>query len=62
MPTDESLRRAGWKLWRRLRDNPQIDPFIADESLSLANKTQLDKVAAPPACGQLLDELTDTFA
>ena len=62
MPTDESLRRAGWKLWRRLRDNPQIDPFIADESLSLANKTQLDKLAAPPACGPLLDELTNTFA
>ncbi len=62
MPTDESLRRAGWKLWRHLRGNPKSDPFIADESLSLANKNQLDKLAAPPACGPLLDELTSTFA
>ncbi len=62
MPTDESLRRVGWRLWRRLRGNPRIDPFIAAESLSLANAKQLDKLAAPPACGPLLDELTSTFA
>lgn len=45
-----------------MRGNPKRDPFIADESLSMANKKQLDKLAAPPACGPLLDELTHTFA
>ncbi len=61
MPTDESLRRAGWKLWRRFRGIPKRDPFIANESLALANENQLDKLAAPPACGPLSDELTQTF-
>lgn len=61
MPTDESLRRMGWRLWRRLRGTKQSDPFIAEQSLSLADEHQLDRLAAPPACGPVLEEMTATF-
>lgn len=61
MPTDESLRRAGWKLWRWCSSESKEDPFIAGDSLDLADQTQLDRLVAPPACGPLLDELSLTF-
>lgn len=60
MPTDQSLRRWGWKLLRpRQVDNG--DPFIADKTLQLADQLQLNQFAAPPACGPLYEELTLTF-
>lgn len=61
MPTDESLRRISWKLWKRYREKND-DPFIASESLHLANRRRLNKIAAPPACGPVVDELQATFA
>ncbi len=61
MPTDESLRRVGWKLWRWRQGKTDQDPFIDDESLNLANDDQLDHLVAGPACGPLLDELDLTF-
>lgn len=61
MPTDESLRRIGWKLWKRYQQKND-DPFISSESLRLANRRRLNKVAAPPACGPIVEELKATFA
>ncbi|WP_231603271.1 hypothetical protein [Neorhodopirellula pilleata] len=61
MPTDESLRRISWKLWKRYQQTSE-DPFIASESLRLANRRRLNKIAAPPACGPVVQELQATFA
>ena len=62
MPTDESLRRLGWRIWRRMRGTKHKDPFIAEQALSLADEHQLNQLAAPPACGPILAEMTATFA
>ena len=61
MPTDESIRRVGWDLWRRWRGKQIDDPFIADDSLNVADRNLLDQLAAPPAYGPLLAELRVTF-
>ncbi|QEG41831.1 hypothetical protein [Roseimaritima ulvae] len=61
MPTDESLKRFGWRVWKYF-ENDERDPFIADDSLSWANKRRLDYIASPPACAPVTDEMEATFS
>lgn len=61
MPTDESLRRFSWQIWKYL-ENDDKDPFIADDSLKWANKRRLDRIATPPACAPITEEMQQTFA
>lgn len=60
MPTDESLRRFSWRIWQYF-SKQEDDPFISNDSLDSAGKRTLDQLAAPPACGSLLDEMRATF-
>ncbi len=60
-PTEESLRRLTGKLWQTFRRAEEPDPFISDESLRWTNRTRLTDIAAPPACGPLLQEMEATF-
>lgn len=61
-PTEATLRRLAGNLWRTFRGKDEPDPFISDESLRWTNRSQLNQIAAPPACGPLLHELQATFA
>lgn len=61
MPTEEAVARV----WARLkavfrREDP--DPFIADDQLERTTLDRLDRVAAPPACGPVLDDLAADVA
>ncbi|MGB7347192.1 MAG: hypothetical protein WBD20_23420 [Pirellulaceae bacterium] len=62
LPTEDSLRRLAGKLWRTFRREDEPDPFISDESLRWTNRSRLNEIAAPPACGPLLQEMEATFA
>ncbi|WP_146533274.1 hypothetical protein [Rubripirellula reticaptiva] len=61
-PAEESLRRMAGDLWRTFRRKNEPDPFISDESLRWTNRSRLNEIAAPPACGPVLSELQATFA
>ncbi len=61
MPTEETIRRIGWKVWQWWKTDESNDPFIAKETLHQADRDQLDELVAPPACGPLLDEFSATF-
>ncbi len=60
-PTEESVRRLAGNLWRTFRRKDEPDPFISDDSLRWTNRSRLNQIAAPPACGPLLQELEATF-
>ena len=60
--TEESARRLLGQLWRTVRREKKPDPFITDESLRWSNRSRLNQIVAPPACGPLLREMEATFA
>lgn len=64
MPADQSIRRMGLKFWRSFRgkEDEEEAPFVADDSLVGADHDELDELAAPPACGPLLRDLSANFA
>ena len=55
-PTEHVLRRLWAQAKRQLRPG-EDDPVRAEDRLERATLKTLDDVAAPPACGPLLDEL-----
>jgi len=61
-PTEQSLRRLAGELWRTFRRQDEPDPFISDDSLRWTSRSRLNHVAAPPACGPLLQEMDATFS
>ena len=61
MPADESIRRFSWRVWTYF-DRDDDDPFISDDSLTWANNRRLDRIAAPPACRPIIEEMQATFS
>lgn len=62
LPTDESLRHALRRARDRLFGADAPDPTIAEDRLDRTGAATLDRIAAPPAWGPVLDEMTETFA
>ena len=54
-------RLFGW-LWRQFDPPENAETFVAPELLRVASRRRLNQIAAPPACGPLLDDLDETFA
>lgn len=59
MPTEHAIRRY-WRLLRMHFQPNSDDPVRAGERLQPATRKLLDSIAAPPACGPLMEELQAT--
>lgn len=56
MPTEHAIRRL-WRLTRLRLHIDSAEPVHTGDKLQLATQTLLDEVAAPPACGPIMEEL-----
>ncbi len=62
LPADDRLRMTYERLKNEiLRSGKSDEPAVADDLLKDATAKRLDTIAAPPACGQLLDEIDATL-
>ena len=62
LPADETVKRW-WTLLRDVfRKAPEDEPFVADSALDRLGTRMLDRIAPPPACGPLMEELTASLA
>lgn len=61
MPTEEAVHRA-WARVKAVFEGTDDDPFIADDQLERTTLEMLDAVAAPPACGPVVDEIARAVA
>ncbi|MGC1503316.1 MAG: hypothetical protein WA782_04160 [Sulfitobacter sp.] len=63
MPTDDRARLAINRLKEEIFGSTEAEePAISDDQLKEITADLLDNVAAPPACGKLLDEMTLSLA
>lgn len=56
MPTEEAIHRV-WERAKAVFRREKADPFVADDQLERTTLEMLDEVAAPPACGPVVDEI-----
>lgn len=61
LPTADTLQAMLGRL-RSLVQGDASEPVIADDHLQRSTVAMLDRIAAPPACGPLIDELQNTLA
>lgn len=60
LPVVEGLQ-ATWLGWKELWRRDEQEPLIKDDRLRGVTTERLDQVAAPPACGPVIDELALSF-